>query len=179
MANESSIKNILSNSLDQVRTIIDANTVMGTPINTPSGTTIIPISKLSMGFASGGLDLPHGDEENKSFGGGGGTGVTLIPVGILTVSPDGKVELLSLNAEKAGPIEQVASILDNTPSIIGRIKDVFTGENTAAEDTSEMEEAYSELLEDIGDSLTEKERRKIEKIEEKAAKRAAKKAEKL
>ena len=94
MVNESSIKEIIRSSLDQVRTIIDADTVVGKQILTPSGTVIIPISKVSMGFASGGLDLPvHNEEGTKNFGGGGGTGVTVTPVGFLTVTPEGDLLL--------------------------------------------------------------------------------------
>ena len=74
MENESSIKEIIRNSLEQVRTIIDADTIVGKQIVTSSGMVIIPISKLSMGFASGGLDLPtkNDDGGKKNFGGGGG-----------------------------------------------------------------------------------------------------------
>jgi hypothetical protein len=75
------ITNLIKESLGGIREFMDANTVTGTPIETPSGTVIIPISKVSMGFASGGLDLPAKSEEgNKNFGGGGGTGVTVLPI---------------------------------------------------------------------------------------------------
>ena len=70
MENESSIKEIIRNSLDQVRTIVDADTIIGKQIVTPSGVVIIPISKVSMGFASGGLDLPakeKNDGAKKEF----------------------------------------------------------------------------------------------------------------
>ena len=164
MANESSIKNILESSLDQIRTIVDANTVLGTPINTPSGTVIIPISKLSIGFASGGLDLPAKTTSgSKNFGGGGGTGVTLSPLAILTVYPDGKVDMLPMsNAQgKAGPIEQVAELLDNTPNIIARIKEVITGfssdKKNDAEDVAAAEaEIERKIEEEIAEATAEK-----------------------
>ena len=194
MENESSVKDIITNSLEQIKTVIDANTVVGNQITTPSGTVIIPISKLSMGFASGGLDLPSKNEGgSKNFGGGGGTGVTVVPIGFLTVYPDGKVEMLPLNPEKSSPIEQVADILDHTPDIIARIKDVFVN-NGAAQKSEEMteeeedeakklEEKYSEkLAEEIIEPLSRKELRKIKKAEakeEKAARKLAKRVEKL
>ena len=189
MENVSSVKDIINNSLEQIKTVIDANTVVGNQITTPSGTVIIPISKLSMGFASGGLDLPTKSEGgSRNFGGGGGTGVTVVPIGFLTVYPDGKVEMLQLDAEKASPIEQVADILDQTPAIISRIKDVFTGkgEEMTEEEEDEarkLEEKYSEkLAEEIIEPLSKKELRKIQKAEakeEKAAKKLAKRVEKL
>ncbi len=188
MGNDSSIKNILQNSLDQIRTIVDANTVLGNPVTTPSGTTIIPISKLSIGFASGGLELPPraAAESNQNFGGGGGTGVTLIPLGILAIYADGKVDMIPMAApgEKiSNPIGQIAELLDNAPSIIARIKDAISGvvpqkeeeSETSEEEIKQMEDAVSEQL-NFADAipLTEKERKKIVKIEEQAAKRAGK-----
>ena len=192
MENVSSVKDIITNSLEQIKTVIDANTVVGNQIVTPSGTVIIPISKVSMGFASGGLDLPQKNEGgSKNFGGGGGTGVSVVPIGFLTVYPDGKVEMLPLNPEKSSPIEQVADILDHTPDIISRIKDVFTGVTSQGKEITEeeedeakkLEEKYSEqLAEEIIEPLSRKELRKIQKAEakeEKAAKKLAKRAEKL
>ena len=67
MENESSIKEIIRNSLDQVRSIIDADTIVGKQIVTSSGMVIIPISKLSMGIATGGLDLPTSEGGKKNL----------------------------------------------------------------------------------------------------------------
>lgn len=127
MENESSIKEIIRNSLEQVRTIIDADTIVGKQIVTSSGMVIIPISKLSMGFASGGLDLPTKTEEGgkKNFGGGGGTGVSVVPVGFLTITPEGKVDMIPMTSEKLTPVEVVADLIYNSPDIIGRIKNVL------------------------------------------------------
>ncbi len=181
MEYESSVKNILSSSLDQIRTIIDANTVVGNPIHTPSGTVIIPISKVSMGFASGGLDLPAKSEEGrKSFGGGGGTGVTVLPIGFLTVYPDGKAEMLPLNPEKAGPIEQVADILEQAPDILARIKSVFVkdADKEAAEETPDEQEirrmeaeCAKKLAEEPAPVLTRQELKAIKKAAAKEAKK--------
>ena len=172
MENASSIKEIITGSLDKIRAIIDADTVVGKEITTKSGTVIIPISKVSMGFASGGLDLPNKQNQSKNFGGGGGTGVTVSPLGFLTVTPDGRVEMLPMVQEKSGPIDQIADILERTPEIIDRVKSVFTG-NT---DASEAEDYYSsKLYEDYDDcdlELTRKERKELKK-QQKAEKKAA------
>ncbi len=179
MENKSSFKEIIDNSMEQIRTIVDANTVLGNPISTPSGTTIIPVSKLSIGFASGGVDMPTKGDKGKNFGGGGGTGVTLIPLAIITVSPEGAVEMISMNPEKATPIEQVADILDNAPSVIARIKDVIVSATPDKKEDDEDDEALGEefdvTLEDkVIEHLTEKELKQIQKIQARAAKRAAK-----
>ena len=180
MEHESSIKQIINSSLEQIRTLIDADTVVGKPINTPAGTVIIPISKVSMGFASGGLDLPGEKDATKNFGGGGGTGVTVSPIGFLTVYADGRVEMLPLVQDKATPIEQVAELLDRAPDIINRIKSVIGDlgtTETAEDETVVIEEEYDALLrEDLAaeEDLSPKELKKLRKLEAKAAKKAAK-----
>ncbi len=176
MGTESSIKDIINNSLDQIRSIVDANTVMGTPITTPGGTTIIPVSKLSIGFASGGLDSFGKGEKGKNFGGGGGTGVTLVPLGIITVSPTGEVEMLPMTQEKASPIEQIADLLENAPAILERLKGVITDARDEYEDDIEdvASELHAKVDETILQNLTEKELKQLQRIQARAEKRAAK-----
>ncbi len=161
MENESSVKQLIENSLEQIRTIIDADTVVGKQIVTPSGAIIIPISKVSMAFASGGLDLPAKRPNadgytSKNFGGGGGTGVSVTPVGFLTVTPEGEVSMLPMTQEKATPIEQIADIINSTPDLIGRIKNIFTGDKNAVTD-EEKEAEYQKKLADAAMEELEKE----------------------
>ena len=141
MENESSMKDIIQNALEQIRTVMDADTVIGQPIKLENGVTVIPVSKVLMGFASGGLDLPAKDKDSgkKNFGGGGGTGVTIFPIGFLTAYPDGRVEVLPMKQEPSTPIEQIADFINRTPDLVGRFKDLFAkkqeekSEETAAE----------------------------------------------
>lgn len=181
MQNESSIKNIINDSLQQIRTFIDADTIVGKQIVIPNGTVIIPISKLSMGFASGGLDLPSKNSNGaKSFGGGGGTGVSVSPIGFLVVSPEGKVEMMPISQEKSGTVEQVFDLLDQAPDLIRRIMGAFSSgekeESMSEEEIQKKEEEISQKLEEelatVEIPLTKKE----EKQEAKAAKRAAREA---
>lgn len=180
---ENSIKDIINNSLDQVRSVIDANTVMGQPIRTESGTVIIPVSKVSIGMATGGLDFPAKTEgRNKNFGGGGGTGVTVSPIGFLTVYPNGAVEMLPIAPTQTSPIEQVADILDHTPDIIERIKNLFAPKNTAEEEAdailaaaaiaqAEMEAKKAAEAAEAEPQLSKKEAKKLEKMKKKEAKK--------
>ena len=62
-SSENKLQEIIQSSLENIRSMIDANTVIGNPISTPSGTVIIPVSKISMGFASGGMDFNSKNEE--------------------------------------------------------------------------------------------------------------------
>lgn len=146
MENESSIKEIIRNALEEVRSVMDADTIVGQPVKLDNGATIIPISKVSMGFASGGLDLPNKAEAGgkKNFGGGGGTGVSVVPIGFLTAFPDGRVELLPLKPEQSTAIEQVADIINRTPEIIGKIKDLFGKKPSEKAEAAKPEEPKTE-----------------------------------
>ena len=148
MANENKLQDIIQTSLENIRSMVDANTVIGNPINTESGTTIIPISKIAMGFASGGMDFngkngepakePHGHAKN--FGGGGGTGLSISPVGFLIVDKDGKVEMLNTGvAESKDLLEQIANLLERSPDILEKFKTVFQ-KKSAAEKAAEADE---------------------------------------
>ncbi len=142
MASENKIQEIIKASLENIRSMVDANTVIGTPINTPQGTTIIPVSKVSMGIATGGLDY-NGKEESKNnnlqnFGGGGGTGLSVAPVGFLVVAPDGRVEMINVGVPQPnGPIDQVAAALERSPEIIAKFKTVFAKEPQTEEKSEE------------------------------------------
>ncbi len=157
MEKASSIKDLINSSLDKVRTIIDADTVVGKQIPTASGVTIIPISKVSMGFASGGLDFPAGKKTDTTFGGGGGTGVTVNPIGFLVISQDGKVDFLPMILEQESPIEQIAGILDQTPDIISRIKSVFSSDLSAEDDEVDaLEEEYKRRIRENAEKKSSK-----------------------
>ena len=99
---------IIKSALENVRSMVDANTVTGTPITTASGTVIIPVSKVFVGIATGGIDyFGKQSQTTQNFGGGGGTGVTVSPVGFLVVTPDGKVDMLNVNYEPKDPLSQI------------------------------------------------------------------------
>ena len=99
---------LIRTALESVKSIVDANTVTGTPITTESGTIIIPISKVFVGITSGGIDyFGKKSTSEKNFGGGGGTGVTVSPIGFLVINSKGKVELLSINAPTQDPVSKV------------------------------------------------------------------------
>lgn len=131
-SSENKLQEIIQSSLENIRSMIDANTVIGNPISTPSGTVIIPVSKISMGFASGGMDFNGKNEEAmrarlQNFGGGGGTGLSISPVGFLVVGADGSVDMINVGMEtQSGAIEQVAGVIERSPEIIAKIRSVFS-----------------------------------------------------
>ena len=107
------INSIMDTSLKKIKELIDVNTIIGDPITTPDGTTIIPVSKVTYGFASGGSDLPTKKDSRDCFGGGAGAGVTIQPMGFLSISR-GNVKFI--------PIEKYDGAADR---IVGMIPEAF------------------------------------------------------
>jgi sporulation protein YtfJ len=129
---------IIKAALENVKSMVDANTVTGTPITTDSGTVIIPVSKVFIGLATGGVDyFGKKSVSAQNFGGGGGTGVTVSPVGFLVIDPKGKVDLLNLNYEPKDPISQVLSFIEGSPDLIEKIKGLFPSKKDKSEDTEQ------------------------------------------
>lgn len=135
---ESKINDIIKVSLEKIKDIVGTETVTGAPIETASGTTIIPVSKVAVGFASGGLDYdPEKSAASKdgkssllksaNFSGGGGTGISVSPLGFLVINKDGRVELLTLDNPNAGDsIDKLVSVIERSPEIISKIKTTFS-----------------------------------------------------
>ena len=131
---ENKMTEIIRASIDSIKSSFDANTVTGTPITTENGTVIIPVSKLSVGFATGGVDyLGKNNNAQKTsqnnFGGGGGTGVTVTPLAFIVISPNGNVEMLNIAnpvREPQDPVAQIINAIERSPELIEKLKDVFS-----------------------------------------------------
>ena len=125
MSAENKLQDIIQTSLQSIRSLIDANTLIGTPI-VANGTTIIPVSKIAMGYATGGLDYNGKDEapnKAQNFGAGGGTGLSIQPLGFLVINADGEVEMLNVGVKNpSDPIEQIADFIERSPEIIAKVK---------------------------------------------------------
>ena len=94
---EHPIQNLMNVTMDKIRQMVDSNTIVGKPITTDDGTTILPVSKVSFGFASAGTDFDGKNAANKDlFGGGSGAGVNIQPVAFLVVK-DGCVRTIQLS----------------------------------------------------------------------------------
>ena len=130
--------------------MVDVNTVMGTPIETAAGVTIIPITKVSVGLATAGLDyfsknLPEKlqEKEASNFAGGGGSGVSVQPVGFLVIKQNGNVELLSVAAasnKTASMLDTAIEFIERSPELIARLKAVLQ-KDTSVNEMSEAEKA--------------------------------------
>lgn len=152
---ETKVTGIIANALEDLKTIVDANTIIGTPIETNSGTTIIPVSKVSMGVASGGVDYESKKTAgNNNFGGGGGSGVSVVPVAFLVVHADGSVEMMNVSNPTSKPADvgyNISSLVDRAPEIIEKIKAMIPKKNKkkdAAASDEETDEKSEETSED-------------------------------
>ena len=125
------IGNLMDTTMNKIKEMIDVNTIVGEPITSPDGTLIIPVSKVSYGFASGGSDLPTKKENKDCFGGGSGAGVTIQPVAFLTVYK-GDVKLIPVE-KYDGTADRLVGMI---PEVIDKVKDAFKKDKkqTNAED---------------------------------------------
>lgn len=117
---KTSVGEILGVSIEKIKEMADVNSVIGEPIRLENGTTIIPISKVSYGFASGGSDLPSKYEKNL-FGGGAGAGISIKPEGFLVVAPDGSAEMISSTADN----DPVSSAINAVPHVVNKISEIM------------------------------------------------------
>ncbi len=120
---EKSANGILSTTIEKVRDLVDVSTIIGEPINLPDGLTIIPISKVTYGFASGGSDFPSKNNV-ELFGGAGGAGITINPVAFLVIK-DGEVSIRHIvsndnAAERA--VTMIPEMFDKVVNLADKIK---------------------------------------------------------
>lgn len=116
------INDLMSTTMQKIREMVDVNTIVGQPITTPDGITLIPVSKLSFGFASGGSDFMtknHKPGDNNTFGGGSGAGVNISPVAFLIVKGD-SVRLLPVDPRVATTVDRV---IEMVPEVIDKVTD--------------------------------------------------------
>ena len=122
---EHPIESLMKTAMESIKEMVDVNTVVGDPVETPDGTVIIPISKLTCGFAAGGGEYAgSGDDskgsENLPFGGGSGGGISVSPMGFLVVG-GGQVRLLPVDANTA----VIDRMIDMAPQMANQLQSIF------------------------------------------------------
>ena len=118
------IGELMETTMSKIREMVDVNTIVGTPIKTDDGITLIPVSKVSFGFASGGSDFQTKSQQgsgNANFGGGSGAGVNISPVAFLVVK-DGNVKMISAQPSAPSSVEKV---VEAVPEIIDKVKEII------------------------------------------------------
>lgn len=115
---EHPIADLLSTTIERVKELADSETVVGKPIVVSDSITIIPVSKLSLGFASGGSDFPSKSQKDL-FGGGGGAGITVTPKAFLVIE-NGSVRMLQL-ARDGESIDRLCNMIPDAVSQISSL----------------------------------------------------------
>ena len=116
------INDFNESTVQKIREMIDVNTVVGEPISTPDGIMVIPVSKVSLGFLSGGADWTKATSPN--FGCGAGTGVTITPVAFLVIK-DGSVKLINVTQPAGSTLDRV---VDLVPDVMDKVSE-WTGKD--------------------------------------------------
>lgn len=127
------INEVLGLTMQKLKDMVDVNTVVGTPITTPDGVTVIPISKVSVGFASGGSDFAPkhlSADKGNCFGGGTGAGVSIVPVSFLIIKGD-NVRIINADPGNCGPVEKV---IDLMPELVDKVTGLVGGKKKAGEE---------------------------------------------
>ena len=127
------INDLMATTMQKIRDMVEVNTIVGQPITTPEGVILIPISKLSFGFASGGSDfIPknHKSGDLNTFGGGSGAGVNITPVAFLIVKGD-SVRVLSVDPPPATTVDR---IVESVPEVIDKVTDFLEKKKAEKED---------------------------------------------
>lgn len=123
----------MKTAMESIKEMVDVNTVVGDPVETPDGTVIIPISRVACGFAAGGGEFDLGGGERKeggeesqmpAFGGGSGAGVSVKPIGFLVVG-NGQVRLLPVDGNAV-----VDRLIDIAPQVLSQIQSMIRREDT-------------------------------------------------
>ncbi len=131
---ETPVNKIMENTLEKMREMVDVSTIIGDPIKT-GDTTLIPVSKVSYGFTSGGTDLPS-KQNNELFGGGGGGGITISPVAFIVIQGE-KVRMMQINNYTSSADRAIAMI----PELVDQISQLVKAKDSdkTAQDVSDSE----------------------------------------
>ena len=117
--NEHPIEGLIDVTLEKIKSMVDSNTIIGNSINMPDGTLILPVSKVSFGFATGGSDFPS-KTSKQLFGGGGGAGVSISPIAFLVVRGN-SVRMLQL-ADTSNSVDRAIGMM---PEMVDKVADLF------------------------------------------------------
>ena len=135
---EHPIQQLINDAMGKMREIVDSNTVIGTPITTREGTTILPVSKISFGFVSGGTDFAN-EKQKDLFGGAASSGASITPVGFLVIKGD-SVKLIQL-AENGRAVDRV---LNMVPEVLDKVEGFISKDKKPDKEEKQQPEPKTE-----------------------------------
>ncbi len=115
---ENSIKTVMDTTMDKLRAMVDADTIIGTPV-VVGNITLVPVSRVSFGLATGGSDFPS-KSDKQLFGGGGGAGVTVNPVAFICINGD-NVHMMPVYSD----MNTIDKAINMAPELIDKVKSLF------------------------------------------------------
>lgn len=115
---ENNLKTVMDTTMDKLRTMVDADTIIGTPV-VVGNVTLVPVSRVSFGLATGGSDFPSKSGQ-ELFGGGGGAGVTVNPVAFICINGD-NVHMMPIYSD----MNTIDKAINMAPELIDKIKSLF------------------------------------------------------
>ncbi len=132
MSEHHPIQDLMTETMEKIKSMVDVDTTVGTPITTPDGTTVIPVSRVTFGFGSGGSDYQSRNAKDNTplcFGGGGGAGVTVTPICFLVISPTEGTHVVGINAQAVNTADRLVEMI---PGAVGKVSSFFAkrGEET-------------------------------------------------
>lgn len=121
------LPNMLDATIQKIRQMVDVNSVIGEPIHTPDGVTIIPVSRVSVGFGGGGADFSSKkNNEEPPFGGGVGAGVKVTPICFLVIK-DGNVRMMSIPEPASSTADRIVEMM---PDTLEKLQAVLNGKKS-------------------------------------------------
>lgn len=141
-------ESLMDKTIEKIKSMVSTDTVIGAPIAV-GGVTLIPVSKVTYGFAAGGSDLPSKTAGSELFGGGGGAGITISPVGFLSVCGT-QVKMLPINP----PITTVDRIVEMVPEAVDKVTDFIQSRKKKDADSDDLaDEIAAQAAEQIAENL--------------------------
>ena len=128
------ISELMETTMQKIREMIDANTIIGEPITTVDGITLIPVSKISFGLAGGGSDFAKKQEPPNAFGGGIGAGVNIVPVAFIVVKNE-NVRLLHVSPPATSTVDR---IIETVPELFDKVADFLNKDKDNDEEAEEI-----------------------------------------
>jgi len=126
MMDNNPISELMQSTMESVKNVLKVDTVVGEPIYTPDGITLVPISRVSVGFGGGGVEMnTKKDATNKPFGGGTATGVKIDPIGFLIIK-DGIVRMMNVTPPANNTLDRmidlVPQVMDRVDNLVEKVK---------------------------------------------------------
>jgi len=131
------IEGMMGTTMEKIREMTDSNTIIGEPITVSGGTVIIPVSKVSFGFGSGGSDWPTKATSKDAFGGGVGAGISIQPLAFLVVA-NGEVKLLHMHEASENTVDRMVNLV---PDVIDKIGGVVSTVSKTIKDKKSEDKA--------------------------------------